>query len=128
MAKPFVMDGIEYNVFVESLGRSFSVKDATKAKTTQDGEIYRDIIGTYYGYEMKVSERYGDRAALDAFWDAISQPVPYHVCIFPYNQETVTQKMYITSGKQLIRRISGSYTEWDSISVSFIAKNPRVMP
>lgn len=128
MVKPFVMDGVEYNVFVEALERSFSVTDAAKSKTTQDGEIYRDLLGTYYGYAMTVSERNGDRAALDSFWDAISKPVASHVCTFPYNQETLTQRMYVTAGKQAIRKITEGFTEWDSITISFIAKSPKVVP
>ena len=81
----FLLDGVEYNVSVLSLSRSFSIKDAIAASTTQDGNIYRDPIGTYYNYTMVVADK-GDMAALDAFWEAISQPVASHVCVFPYNQ------------------------------------------
>lgn len=128
MVKPFTMDGIEYNVSVDALDRAFTITDAVKAKATQDGEIYRDLVGTYYNYSMVVSERNGDRAALDSFWDAISKPVPSHVCTFPYNQDTITQRMYVTAGKQAIRQINENSTVWDSITISFVAKSPKVLP
>ena len=76
MIVQFLLDGVEYNVSVLSLSRSFSVKDAIAASTTQDGNIYRDPIGTYYNYTMVVADK-GDMEALDAFWEAISQPVAY---------------------------------------------------
>lgn len=128
MIKPFVMDGIEYNIDVISLERSFTVMDSSKANRTQSGEMYRDPVGTYYNYTMTVAERDGDPDSLDAFWDAVSQPVASHVCVFPYNQETLTQRMYVTSGKQQIRRISESNTSWGDISLNFIAMIPKVVP
>lgn len=128
MVKPFVMDGIEYNVWVEELERSFSVLDTDKTGRTQDGNMYRDPIGTYYNYSMTVSDRDGDFQALDAFWDAISLPQESHVCEFPYNQETLTQRMYVTSGKQAIRQIHSNHTKWGSIKINFIAMSPEVVP
>lgn len=128
MIKPFVMDGIEYNIDVISLERSFTVMDSSKANRTQSGEMYRDPVGTYYNYTMTVAERDGDPDSLDAFWDAVSQPVDSHVCVFPYNQETLTQRMYVTSGKQQIRRINERNTSWGDISLNFIAMIPKVVP
>lgn len=128
MVKPFVMDGIEYNVSVEALERSFTIAEATRAKTALNGEKYRDIVGTYYNYTMVVSERNGDREALDAFFDAISNPVDSHICVFPYGQNTLTQRMYVMAGTQPIRKITSGHTEWQSMTVAFYAKAPKVMP
>ena len=128
MIKPFVMDGKEYNVHVMSLTRLFSVKDAIQPRTAQNGSIYRDPVGTYYNYSMTVRGRDDDPKAVDDFWDAVSAPVDSHVCEFPYNQSTLTQRMYITSGRQDIRRIHDSKTEWKDITIQFIAKSPKVTP
>ena len=121
------MDGIEYNVQVMSLKRSFKVKDAIRASETQNGSIHRNLIGTYYNYTMTVREKNGDRAALDAFWDAISKPVTSHVCVFPYNQTIITQKMYVTTGTQDILRLQASGAQWGDITVNFTAQAPKVM-
>lgn len=124
----FIMDGKEYNVHVMSLTRSFTVKDGLSPSTAQSGAIYRDLVGTYYDYQITVSEKDGDRAALEAFWEDISQPVNSHVCVFPYGQKTLTQRMYVTKGKQNIRRLYSDRAEWDDITVSFIANEPKVIP
>lgn len=128
MIDQFLIDGKSYNVHVLDLQRSFLVKDAINMGQTMNGEIYRDPIGTYYNYSMTVSEKDSDREALDAFWDAISTPDKCHVCVFPYNQETLSQRMYITSGTQKLRRLYKSGIHWDSVTINFTAMSPKVVP
>ena len=123
----FKMDGVAYNVSVTVLTRKFSVMDTDKSGRTQDGAMYRDIIGTYYNYTMTIQERGGDAAALDAFWEAISSPTKSHVCEFPYGQETLTQQMYVTSGEQSLRLMQPEKNHWGEISVNFIAMKPEVV-
>ena len=127
MITQFLIDGKEYNVQVMALARSFEVKDAISPSVTQGGGIYRNPIGTYYGYSMTVREKDGDRGALDEFWEVISKPVASHVCVFPYNQSVLTQTMYITSGRQEIKRLYRDGAEWKDITVQFIAQSPKVL-
>ena len=127
MITQFLLDGESYNVQVMSLKRSFEIKDAVQASETQDGSIYRLPIGTYYNYSMTVREKDGDRNSLDKFWDVISQPVASHVCVFPYNQTTITQKMYVTAGNQEIQRLFMDGAVWKDITINFIAQAPRVL-
>lgn len=128
MVKPFVMDGIAYNVSVEALERSFSISETAKPMYAMSGDVYRDITGTYINYTMIVSSRNGDKESFDAFWDAILQPVKSHDCVFPYNQTTLSQKMYVTSGKQAIRKITENGIDWQSVKIQFIATAPQVIP
>lgn len=127
MITQFMIDGVSYNVQVMSLTRSFEVKDAIQASKTQGGSIYRNPVGTYYSYSMTVREKDGDRASFDAFWEAISRPVASHVCVFPYNQTMLTQRMYITSGSQPIGRLYEGGAQWQDITVQFIAQAPKVL-
>lgn len=126
--QPFLLDGVAYNVHVTKLTRKFSVLDSGKSGRTQDGEMYRDIVGTYYNYTMTVAPKNGDNASMDALWEVISQPEVSHVCVFPYNQKTLTQRMYITSGEQDIKLLAADSTRWGEISLSFIAMSPKVVP
>lgn len=124
----FMIDGIAYNVHVTDLTRRFSVLDTDKSGRTMDGEMYRDPIGTFYNYSMTVSPKEGDTASMDAFWEKITQPRAYLTCTFPYNQSTLTQKMYITSGDQSVMRIVGEKVYWGDITINFIAMSPKVTP
>lgn len=126
--QPFLLDGVAYNVRVTKLTRKFSVLDTDKTGRTQNGEMYRDIIGTFYNYSMTVEQRGNDAAAMDELWEAISKPEVSHVCVFPYGQETITQKMYITSGEQDVLAVGRDSTEWGEMSLNFIAMSPKVVP
>lgn len=127
MIQQFMIDGKEYHVQVMDLTRYFEVKDSINPVTTQDGGIYRKPIGTYYNYSMTVREKDGDRAAFDAFWEAMSSPVESHVCVFPYNQETIAQRMYVKTGSQAIRRLYAGGAEWKDITIQYIANSPKVL-
>ena len=124
----FLMDGSAYNVRVSKLTRKFSVQDTDKTGRTQDGEMYRDIVGTFYNYSMTVEQMGSDRESFDSFWEAVSQPVESHVCVFPYNQTIMTQKMYITSGEQDLISKTADRTLWGEISLNYIAMSPKVVP
>lgn len=124
----FMMDGIAYDVNVLSLQRKFSVMDTEHSGRTQNGEMYRDVIGTFYNYSITIGERFGDKAALEAFWKAISSPTVSHICQFPYGQTTLTQKMYVTGGEQALLRTGGGKNHWGEITVNFIAMAPEVTP
>lgn len=124
----FTMDGIAYNVDVAALTRKFSVMDTEQSGRTQNGEMYRDVIGTFFNYTMTVRERDGDAAALEAFWEAVSDPAVSHVCVFPYGQTTLTQRMYVTGGEQNLMLVSNGKNHWDEVTLNFIAMGPRVMP
>ena len=127
-SQPFLLDGKAYNLRVSKLTRKFSVLDTGKSGRTQNGTMYRDVIGTYYNYSMTVERCGQDYEALDAFWEAISQPEKSHVCVFPYNQETLSQQMYITSGEQTLLSRTEKRTMWGEITLSFIAMTPKVVP
>ena len=128
MVKSFVIDGKAYNVLVTSLTRSFEITEAKGKKITQSGGVYRDLVGTYYHYQMTVMAKSEDRDGLDSFWEDISKPVNNHVCEFPYNQETLSQTMYVESGAQSLSCIKDDGNVWDEITIYFYAQKPKVIP
>lgn len=125
--QPFTMDGAAYNLCVTELRRSFAVLDTGEAGRTQNGRMYRDPVGTYYNYTMTVQRQGSDDASLDAFWEAVSAPVASHVCTFPYNRQTLTQRMYVTAGEQQLQLLRGE-PRWGAVTVNFIAMDPQVTP
>ena len=124
----FLLDGVAYNVRVLSLERKFSLLETGISGRTQDGQMYRDLFGTYYHYTMTVGERNGDTDALDAFWQAISQSVESHACVFPYGQKTLSQQMYVTAGTQALKRMDRNENHWGEVEIAFTAMAPEVMP
>ena len=124
----FIMDGIAYNVDVTELTRKFSVMDTENSGRTQNGQMYRDIIGTFFNYSMTVTQRGQDSVALDEFWEAVARPIESHECIFPYGQTTLMQTMYVTSGEQELHLMDAEKNHWGEIKLNFIAIAPEVVP
>lgn len=125
--KVFSMDGVEYDVDVVSLVRSFEILDVGGNERTQDGELYRELVGTFYNYSMTIWPKGGNAQSLDALWDALSQPKESHVCVFPYNQKMLTQRMYVTSGSQQLIRKNNDGAVWGAITINFVAMAPKVV-
>lgn len=124
----FLMDGVAYNVWVKKLTRKFAVLDTGKTGRTQSGGMYRDVIGTYYNYTMVVEGKVGAAGELDAFWEAVSRPKKSHLCVFPYNQITLTQQMYVTGGEQDLVCRTEKGTQWGELTLNFVAMVPKVVP
>ena len=128
MEQVFSMDGIAYNLRVLALKRKFAIVETGVSGRTQDGQMYRDLFGTYYHYTMTVAQQGEDAQALDAFFDAVSKPQISHVCVFPYGQKTLTQRMYVTAGQQALERVEQSGNRWGQVEIDFIAMAPEVIP
>ena len=59
----FQVDGISYNVLVPfgGLKRSFEIKEGTGSLTYIDGDYDRDVVGTYYNYEVQIDKKGSDQ-------------------------------------------------------------------
>lgn len=128
MAQIFLMDGVAYNLRVLALKRKFAIVETGISGRTQDGQMYRDLFGTYYHYTMTVAQQGDEGQALEAFWEAVSQPRVSHVCVFPYGQSTLTQRMYVTAGQQALLRMDKDKSHWGEMQIDFIAMAPEVTP
>lgn len=126
MEQVFWIDGVGFNVQVLSLTRKFAVVETGVSGRTQDGQMYRELFGTYYHYTMTVAENNADPEALEAFWEVVSGPQVSHICVFPYGQKTLTQRMYITGGEQALRRKEKDKNHWGEVQIHFIAMAPEV--
>lgn len=128
MEQIFWMDGKAYNVRVLSLTRKFAITETAISGRTQDGQMYRDLFGTYYNYSMTVAQRGEDAASLEAFWQAVSDPKISHLCTFPYGQKNLTQRMYVKAGQQALVRKQDGQNHWAQMEIAFIAMAPEVRP
>lgn len=125
---PFSIDGVEYpHLYVTSLKRSFSVLDGENTGRTMDGNIQRDIIGTYYNYTMEISAQYSGVEEYDNFYEVISSPTKSHVMVVPYAQSTYTFNAYVTGGEDNLQ-VFDDINKWDGLSVKFIAMSPARRP
>jgi len=128
MEQVFFMDGIAYNLRVLALKRKFALVETGASGRTQDGQVYRDLFGTYYHYTLTVAQQGEDAQALDDFWEAVSKPQVSHICVFPYGQSTLTQRMYVAAGQQALERMEKGKNRWGELEIDFVAMEPEVTP
>lgn len=121
----FKIDGKAYNVAVmPPMKRNFVVMDTENTTRLLSGEIYRDVLGTYYNYSLTINNRMTAPEEYDAFYEVITSPVDFHILEFPYGQSTIEFQAYITNGSDDLNLIKDKNT-WKNLTINFIAKEPR---
>ena len=126
----FTIDGRSFNVRVMSLKRSFEVLDGENTgRTIADGSMFRDVIGTFYNYEMELDCSKASPTEYDALWNILSSPQDKHSVTFPYGRDGVlTQDMYVSSGSDTLLRVENGVNYWGGIKVKFIGMRAKRTP
>lgn len=125
----FTVDGVGYpDVNVISLERTFAVMDGDNAGRTMDGATRRDIIGTYYNYNMELTSDYSDLSQYDALYEVLSAPVDSHTIVVPYGQGTLTFEAYVANGDDELLHKRDTFNKWQNLSVNFVAMKPQRRP
>lgn len=123
----FTVDGVGYKVSVPSGGlkRSFDILDGPNAGRMLGGRMVRDVIGTFYNYQMEINRNGASLEEYDRLFQALSAPVDSHTLRFPYGQSTLTFQAYITKGNDSLIRRSKGKNYWGGLSVQFVAMAPQ---
>lgn len=125
MSSLFKIDGKEYSgVGVEELHRSFRIPDGPLADDMLSGDHERDLIGTYYDYDLVLSDSDLLENEYDALFETLSAPVNSHTVEMPYGAGTLSFTAMIQSGKdELIPMDDGTW--WGNLSLTIRAKKPQ---
>lgn len=125
----FIIDGVEFTKAVIEVKRTFQVLDGENAgRTIVNGNMERDVIGTYYNYSVTIDTSFMALAEYDELYEIISSPDDFHTLEVPYGQENYTYQAYITNGSDELKRINGDKNYWGNLSFNFIAKSPKRRP
>ena len=124
------LDNVQYKVRVKirSLNRSFRIEESERSGAVKSGDYFRDIIGTYYDYEMEVEPDPSAPEDYDAFYEMISAPVESHSVVVPYGQGTMTYDAMVSTGDDTKRDKINGVTRWTGLKVKFSAKKPKRRP
>lgn len=126
---PIRMDGRTYDTLhVTKLIRSFSVVDGENAGRVMSGSMQRDVIGTFYNYQVEIDPDAASRSDYDDFYAAISAPVDSHTLVVPFAQTTLTFQAYVTQGQDELTLMEDEANRWENLSFSFIAMDPARTP
>ena len=121
----FKIDGKGFSgVGVESLKRSFRIPDGTNAGDMLSGDYERDLVGTYYDYDLVITTSDLAVNEYDALFEALSAPVNSHTVEMPYGMNSITFEAMIEGGDdELIPMDDGTW--WGNLNVTIRAKKPQ---
>ncbi|MFR4979414.1 MAG: hypothetical protein ACLUDG_10910 [Butyricicoccus sp.] len=125
----FTLDGTEYDVFVTSLKRDADIKDGKNSSTTLSGRYRRDVVGTFYNYDMDIGTNRTDPEQYDRLYEVLTSPQNQpHTITLPYGQSTITFTAYIKSVSDTMPLKKDGRTAWTELSVKFEAEKPQRRP
>ena len=120
------IDGVEYMVPFVSIKREAPFLDKT-AERTEDGELYRELIGVYYNYTMS----FGTIDDVDIYiklYDHLTQPVPFHTFTLPTSKGSYSCIGYISSVTDEMEKILEDTVKFKALTCKFTAKSPARKP
>ena len=125
-----VMDGVTYRLQVpyDTIRRSSRIADGQNAGDMLSGLYRRDLIGTYYDYELQVEMDPRYPQDYNAFFEAITAPVESHTITMPYGAGTITYQAMVTAANDTYRGTLNRVNRWAGLTVSFTAQEPQRTP
>lgn len=122
------VDNVQYNVLVTSLNRSARIKESKLSGDVKSGRHFRDLVGTYYDYDMEIATDRLSQAEYDSLYEALTAPVESHVVILPYGRTALQFDAYIQSVDDSCIADNGTDRLWGNLSVKFYAIKPQRRP
>lgn len=123
------LDGLEYDVFVSALSRKARIKESKLSGDVKSGNRFRDIVGTYYDYEMEIATDRLSPADYDALYEVLTAPQAAHIVSLPYGRTGMLEfEAYIQSVGDELKRENDPERAWSNLSVTFTAKRPQRRP
>ena len=119
----FLMDGASYvGLFVTKLVRGCSVLDGDNAGRMLNGSMIRDIIGSFFTYEMEIDSSGCKKEVYDRFYEQITRTdVESHLCRFAYGQKYLKQQMYVAEVEDELIRCDENGNLWGNLKIKFVA-------
>lgn len=122
------IDGKTFNVGVTSLKRGAAVLDGENAGRVLSGRMVRDIIGTYYNYDLTFGTSNLSPADYDVLYDLLTAPVDCHTITVPYGQHTKTFEAYVSNASDTLKHMTDKMNLWGELTIKFTAMEPDRRP
>lgn len=122
MSKKIIIDGKEYDVAIVAMKRRADILDKS-ANRSEDGVLHREVIGTFYNYELRLYCRPQDMDTYNELWWVLSAPVASHVVELPHDHYSFDG--YFSSIEDLVQRITDDGAIYKGLSCKLTAMRPR---
>lgn len=123
-SKYLIVDGVVYKVPIVELERKGDILDLT-ATRTEDGNLHREVIGTYYNYTLKIGNGC-DPDTYNALWWVLTAPQASHMIELPHDH--VEFEGYFGSCKDNITFITSDGFKAKGFSCNLVMTRPARRP
>ena len=121
MSRYLIVDGVEYRVGILKMKRKGDILDKT-ANRTEDGDLHREVIGTYYNFSLEIRPG-NDTELYDRLFWVLTEPVAYHMVQLPGQAEPI--KMYFGSVQDEVKYIDEDETTYyKDLTCNVVCKLP----
>lgn len=124
MADIFKIDGVAYDVGVESVKRTAEIREGSNGGETLSGYVFRDIKGTYYHYTVVLSVVDMPVVDYDALYQVLTAPETSHEVTMPYGQSTITFDAGVYSANDVLELMEEE-NYWGSLEITMKAMKPQ---
>ena len=119
----FSIDGVEYQVKCTAT-RTAEIRESDISGLMLDGSWFRDILGTYYSYEIRLEMPLKNKGRYAALIEQLTEPVGGHQFVLPYNNDTIQITGLVEEPEDVFVRLESGYTYWDGLKFSIAPNAP----
>lgn len=127
MLNGITVDDRLYNIAC-SVTRTARVSSSSISGMLLDNSYYNDAVATYLEYNVKLAVPIGNESEYALLYEVLTDPVPEHEFILPYNQTTtkVTGRVDIVQDQYVKAetRDGSTVNLWRNISLKVISNKP----
>lgn len=122
------VDSVYFDIPMIALKRTADFYDKY-AERTEDGVLQRELIGVYYNFTLTVgsSDHFGN-TDYAAFWDKMTEPVPFHEISLPTNGGQYSFVGYISSVSDEYQKILKDGVIFKGFTCKMTARAPARRP
>lgn len=119
----FTIDGVEYRVKCTAT-RGAEVRESDISGLLLNGQIFRDILGTYYTYDIQLEMALKNKGRYAALIEQLTEPVDGHQFVLPYNNSTFELTGKASDIEDVWKQLPSGYTYWDGLKFTIEPNAP----
>ena len=120
-----IVDNVAYkNIHIASCKRDGEVLDGKNSGRVTAGDMFRDVIGTFYNYTMQIDTDEASLEEYDALFEVLTAPVKYHTVDMPYAQGYIRFQAYVSSVSDELKSVRSDGNKWNGMTMKFVAMKP----
>lgn len=119
----FSVDGMLWTLPCD-IKRSARTEESDLSGQMVGGNFYRDVIGTYFDYDVTLVPNPQDMETYYEMYDKLTEPVDGHIFIFPFNANIIQLNCKVESLNDVYVRMPNGGIYWKGINFKAVANVP----